>query len=228
MAERSAATVITVQGTYESFHPAERATVSVAVGFEGADRGDVVARTTQGTAALVAGIRGRHDPESGPVTWHATDRIRVWSQRPYNNKGEQKPVVHHALTTTRAKFRDFDELARWVERAAAYPGVRVDGIEWALTAQTRREVVAGVRTRAVEEARAKAQAYADALGLGAVRCVAVADPGMLGDHSSAQLAGGPAAYARAAHGGREEPGGLSFTPEDIAVSATVDARFVAE
>lgn len=220
-------TVITVQGTYESFHPAERATVSVAVGFEGADRGQVVARTTQGTAALVAGIQDRHDPEAGPITWHATDRIRVWSQRPFNNKGEQKPVVHHAVTTTRAKFRDLDELARWVERAATHPGVRIDGLEWTLTERTRHDLVAGVRTRAVEEARAKAQAYADALGLGPVRCVAVADPGMLGDHSSAQSPGAPVAFARAAAGGREEPGGLSFTPEDLAVAATVDARFVA-
>lgn len=219
-------TVITVQGTYESFHPAERATVSIAVGFEGAERGEVVRRTTQGTSALVAGIRDRHDPTSGPVTWHATDRIRVWSQRPFNNKGEQRPLVHHALTTTRAKFRDFDELARWVEAAAAYPGVRVDGIEWTLTAHTRYAVVDAVRAGAVEEARRKAQAYADALGLGAVRCVALADPGMLGDHSNAQQPGGPVAFARAA-AAKEEPGGLSFTPEDLAVAATLDARFVA-
>lgn len=218
-------TVITVQGSFDAFHPAERATVSVAVGFEGPERAPVVARTSEGTAALVAGIRDRHDPAAGPVTWFATDRLRVWSQRPYNNKGDQKPLVHHALTTTRAKFRDFDELARWVERAATYPGVRVDGIEWALTERTRTAAVEEARTRAVEEARRKAQTYAGALGLGPVRCVAVADPGMLGDHSSAQGGGGVTAFARAAKA--EEPGGLSFTPEDIAVSATVDARFVA-
>src|SRR6188768_343696 len=134
-------TVITVQGGYDAFLPAERATVTVAVGFEGPEQGPVVARTTQGTAALVAGIVDRHDPERGPVTWWASDRIRVWSRRPFNDKGDQRPLVHHALTSTRAKFRDFEELARWVERAATHPGVRVDGIEWALTEATKAAAV---------------------------------------------------------------------------------------
>ncbi|KQW49311.1 hypothetical protein ASC77_11555 [Nocardioides sp. Root1257] len=220
-----AETVITVQGSYDSFHPAERATVTVTVGFEGPERAPVVAATTQGTAALVAGIAARHDPAQGPVTWHATDRIQVWSHRPFNNKGEQLPLVHHAQTTTRAKFRDFDDLAVWVERAAVHAGVRVDGLEWALTEQTKQDTVAAVRARAVEEARRKAQAYAEALGLGALHCVAIADPGMLGDQTQAS-GQGTAMFARAA---KADTGGsgLAFTPEDIAVSATVDARFVA-
>lgn len=218
-------TVITVQGSFDSFHPAERATVTVAVGFEGPERAAVVTRTAQGTTALVAGITARHDPAHGPVTWYATDRIQVWANRPFNTKGEQLPLVHHAQTTTRAKFRDFDDLAGWVERAAAYPGVRVDGIEWALTEETKQATVAAVRAGAVQEARRKAQSYAEALGLSDLRCVALADPGMLGDQSSGS-APGPAMFARAASadGGG---GGLAFTPEDIAVSATVDARFIA-
>lgn len=218
-------TVITVQGSFDAFHPAERATVTISVGFEGPEREPVVAGTTQGTAALVAGIRDRLDPERGPITWFATDRLRVWNHRPHSNTGELRPMVHHAQTTTRAKFRDFEELARWVERAATYPGVRIDAIAWALTEQTKQQSIRQARTRAVEEARAKAQVYADALGLGPVRCVALADPGMLGDHSSAQSGASGIAYARSAK--TEEPG-LSFTPEDIAVTSAVDARFVAE
>ncbi|MEP9364078.1 SIMPL domain-containing protein [Nocardioides sp. CN2-186] len=219
-----AETVITVQGTYDQFHPAERATVTVVVGFEGPDRAAVVTRTTQGTTALVGGIAARHDPAQGPVTWYATDRIQVWANRPFNNKGEQLPLVHHAQTRTRAKFRDFDDLAGWVERAATYPGVRIDGVEWALTEQTKLDAIATVRTRAVAEARAKAEAYADALDLTGLRCIAIADPGMLGEQTHG-AGGGPAMYARAASAGGGE--GLAFTPEDIAVSATVDARFIA-
>jgi uncharacterized protein len=217
-------TVITVQGSFDSFHPAERATVTVTVGFEGPERAPVVTRTTQGTAALVAGIVERHDSERGPITWHATDRIHVWANRPFNNQGKQLPLVHHAQTTTRAKFRDFDELARWVEGAAGYPGVRIDGIEWALTEATKQATVATVRTRAVEEARLKAQAYAEALGLTELRCVAIADPGMLGDQTSA-TGHQQAMFSRAA--AADTGGGLAFTPEDIAISASVDARFVA-
>jgi uncharacterized protein YggE len=219
-------TVITVQGTFDAYHSAERATVTVSVGFEGPERAAVVARTTQGTNALVAGITERHHPERGPVTWFATDRIRVWANRPFHEKGAQKPLVHHAQTTTRAKFRDFDELARWVERAAVHPGVRIEGIEWALTEKTKTDAVSEVRTRAVEDARRKATTYAEALGLGDLQCVAVADPGMLGDHSSGGGAT-PLSFARAGAAEGAGAGGLSFTPEDIAVSASVDARFLA-
>lgn len=218
-------TTITVQGSHDAFYPAERATVTVAIAFEGPERATVVAQTTEGTTALVAGIADRHDPERGPVTWFATDRLQVWSHRPFNDKGEQVPLVHHAQTVTRAKFRDFDELARWLERAATYPGVRVDGIEWALTEKTRLGAVSAVRTRAVEEARAKAQTYADALGLSGLRCVAVADPGLLNDTSGAVGHPMPASFSRAAADGGS---GLAFTPEDIAVSAAVDARFLAD
>ncbi len=172
-----------VQGRFDAFHPAERGTVTVSVGFEGEDRATVVAGTTRGTSALVAGLGDRHDPERGPVTWFATDRIRVWAARPYHDKGIQKPMVHHAQTTTRATFRDFEELARWVEASAVHPGVRIDGIEWTLTEVTRAGAVADVRTRAVEEARRKATTYAEAIGLTQVRCIAIADPAMLGDHS---------------------------------------------
>lgn len=219
-------TVITVQGSHDAYYPAERATVTVVIGFEGPERAAVVSQATEGTSALVAGIAARHHPDRGPVTWHATDRIQVWSSRPFNNLGEQLPLVHHAQTTTRAKFRDFEDLAGWVERAAAYPGVQVHGIEWALTERTKLGAVADVRTRAVEDARGKAETYAAALGLADLRCVAVADPGMLGDHSNGS-GQGIAMYSRAAAdvGGA---GGLAFTPEDIAVSAAVDARFVAQ
>ena len=218
-------TTITVQGSFESFHPAERATVHVGVGFEGPDRESVVSGTTRATQALVAGIVDRHDPERGPVTWWASDRIRVWSTRPFHDKGEQLPLVHHALTTTRAKFRDFDELARWVERAAAHRGVQIDGIDWALTETTKERTIADVRRRAVEDAQAKAREYAAALGLSDVTCVALADPGMLGDQVHGG-GGGPVGFARAASL-KADAGGLELTPEDIAISASVDARFVA-
>lgn len=217
-------TRITVQGSFESFHPAERATVSVAVGFEGPDRARVVTGTTQASQALVAGLRQRHDPQAGPVTWWASDRLQVWSTRPFHDQGEQLPLVHHAVVSTRAKFRDFDALAHWVERAAAHPGVRVDGIAWTLTEATRLAHEQQVRRAAVEDAQHRARTYAEALGLAELTCLEIAEPGMLGDGVHGEGAGAPMAFARAA---KDSAGGLSFTPEDISIAARVDARFSA-
>jgi uncharacterized protein YggE len=80
-----------------------------------------------------------------------------------------------------------------------------------------------VRTRAARDAVTRAQEYADALGLGQIRPVAIADAGMLGKRPE----NGPSvAYMRAsAVGGAPE---VELVPEHIEVSAEVDARFVAE
>jgi hypothetical protein len=69
--------------------------------------------------------------------------------------------------------------------------------------------------------------YAQSIGLGSVTAVAIADPGMLGD----QVRGGGAPEAsfmraKSVGAGGSEPS-LSLKPEDIEVSAVVDARFVA-
>ena len=81
----------------------------------------------------------------------------------------------------------------------------------------------------MQDAARRAQEYADALGLGPVRPVAVADAGMLSQGISPMGGSGPAAYLRMA--AKDAGGGgaeLELSPEDIEVSAEVDARFVAD
>lgn len=219
-------TVVTVRGCHQASFPAERGTVTVEVGFEGPERDAVVTSTTQGTAALLAGVRLREDPETGSVTWFSTDSLRVWAQRPWSQDGVQLPLVHHAATRTRVKFREVAALAQWVEAASRYDGVRVLGIAWTLTEATRAAVVADVRARAVRDARARAQTYAAALDLSLGPCLALADSGMLGDRSGqAHPTAGVAAMTRAA--GDDHEDALAFTPEDIEIVASVDARFLA-
>jgi hypothetical protein len=72
---------------------------------------------------------------------------------------------------------------------------------------------------------AKASVYAQSIGLGSVRAVALADPGMLGERIGASDDGGshPALQMMSAGSAPE----LSLTPEDIEVDAVVDARFIA-
>jgi uncharacterized protein YggE len=78
----------------------------------------------------------------------------------------------------------------------------------------------------VQDAARRAQEYADALGLGKVRPVAIADAGMLGG-GLRPMAGGGAEYMRMASA-KDSGGELELSPEDIEVSVEVDARFVAE
>ncbi|MFT4028720.1 MAG: SIMPL domain-containing protein [Protaetiibacter sp.] len=220
-------TVITVQGHFTAWYPAERAVVRLAVGFDGAKRAEVLASATSSVQTVIASVTKLHDPDTGPVTWFASDRIRVWAQRPWNNEGKQLAPVHHAAISITVKFKDFDALADWLAEAATVPGVQVNGVDWALTEAKRTSVTTEVRSRAVKDAADKARVFAQAIGLAHVTATAIADPGMLG------VSGGPGAPApammRAAAFAAPPAGGasLDFTPEDIEVSASVDARFEA-
>lgn len=219
-------TVVTVEGRFTHHHPAERGTVTLAVGFEGPGRDDVVRRTTQAHARLVEQVRALHDPSAGPVTWWSSQRLSVWGQRPWNNQGKQLAMVHHASVQLEVKFSDLARLADWVEQVAALDGVTVHGVRWALTEVTRRRLVVDARERAVADAVARARVYAGALGLSDVRAVALAEPGMLGDQSRPVPAEAGIAMTRGA-AKEADGGGLELKPEDITVESTVHARFAA-
>jgi uncharacterized protein YggE len=218
-------TVITVQGSFTAWYPAERATVRLTVAFDGAKRDSVLSAASRAVQTVTASIKELHDPDAGPITWFSSDRIRVWAQRPWNNDGKQLAPVHHAAINVTAKFKDFDALAEWIGQIAGVEGVQVNGIDWTLTDARRTSVTTEVRSRAVKDAADKARVFAQAIGLGQVNAVAIADPGMLGVQGNGPAAA-PMMRAMAAHGGGGDAA-LDFTPEDIEVSASVDARFEA-
>lgn len=225
-----AGTIITVQGEYSAWYPAERATVHASVHTEGPKRDAVFDRAVAAADALRASIEAIHDKEAGPVTWWASDSVRVWSERPWNNEGKQLAPVFHSAVDFSAKFRDFAELARWVETAAAIDAVTVGSISWDLTDATRTSATVEVRSRAVKDAVAKAQVFAQSIGLGSVTAIALADPGMLGDPSGGGSGPSPV-FARGAMKAQafDSAGAptLALKPEEIAVASAVDARFTA-
>lgn len=83
-----------------------------------------------------------------------------------------------------------------------------------------------VRHQAVLDAVQRATDYAVALGLASVDVVALADVGMLGgDGRSAQMAEMQMQGAATAFRASGAP--FAVNPQDVAVSAAVDARFTA-
>jgi len=220
-------TVITVQGSSSIKHPAELATVSAAVSHDGPVRDQVFAETTKVSEAITTALRGLHDAASGPVVAWSSERVSVWSDRPWNNEGAQLPLVHHASIAVRATFSDVDALARWVETVAATSGVTVGSIDWELLDATHDALLDEVRSKAVQDAAAKALVYARAAGLTAVTVTAIADPGLLGSPDGPPVAlggGAPRMFAAKATSGGAP---LTLTPQELEVAAQVDARFSA-
>ncbi len=220
-------TDITVRGTFTAFQAPERGTVHATIAYEGAAMEPVYERVARDLEAVKASVTPLKTGDHGPVTWWSAEQLRTWSNRPWNKDGELLPLVHHASVGIEVKFRDFSSLSRWVgQHVANTEGFRVSHVEWALTSKRRTELQRQVRTRAVEDAVLRAQQYADALGVGKIRPVAIADAGMLGASLHPE-GGGGAGYLRAAPalGGAPE---VELLPEHIEVSAAVDARFVGE
>jgi uncharacterized protein YggE len=214
-------TEITVRGSFSAFQAPERGTVHASVAYEGPEMEPVYERVARDLEILKGSVVPLKD--HGSVTWWSADQLRTWSNRPWNDKGKQLPLVHHASVSIEVKFRDFAALSRWVGQLVAdVEGFRLSNVEWALTVKRREKLLKEVRTRAVQDAASRAQQYADALGLGKIKPVAVADAGMLNTRPEG---GGDGAYMRMAAVG----GGAvaELVPEHIEVAAVVDARFVA-
>lgn len=223
---RNPGTIVSVQGEHRAWYPAERAVVRVSVHAFGPKRADVLARSVAAADTIRGQLEDMHDREKGPVTSWSSDRVSVWSERPWNNEGKQLPLVYHSAIDFTPKFTDFEVLSTWVEQVAAMDDVVVASLTWELTDATRTGANTEVRSRAVKDAVAKATVFAQAVGLSKVTAVALADPGMLGDPGAGP--GQPAPLMRSARMAMDAGGAapqLQLKPEDIEVACVVDARF---
>jgi uncharacterized protein len=219
--------VITVRGRYAAWYPAERATARVSIRFDGPQREPVFAKARAAADAVRATIQSRHDAEKGPITWWSAESVRVWSQRPWSDKGVQLPPVHYAALDVTAKFRDFEELARWIETIVEIDGVNVADISWALTEATTASVTAEVHSRAVKDAVARATVYAQSVGLSSVTATEIADTGMLASVGAAHEGADAFMAVGKMSAGSSDGDPFALKPEDIEVTASVDARFTA-
>lgn len=209
--------VITVHGRSSERFPAEQATLRIAVAKDGERRDDVMALV----ADAAASVRDLISDAGDAVQSWSSDTARAWSERPWNQDGKQLDPIFHARVELVAVLSDAVALARLVDDSVLVAGVEISGIEWSLTDQTRRIAVARVRREAVSDAADKAAAFADALGMGKVRPLAIADAGML--DGSGQPHSQPIGVMRAAMA--SDSSGMAFAPQPIEVEVIVDARF---
>ncbi|QEV99702.1 SIMPL domain-containing protein [Microbacterium caowuchunii] len=211
---------VTVRGEHEERIPAEQGVVRVTVHVEGRDRGTVVEQL----AALATPVRADLDSRqsAGALLRWTSSRANVWTERPWGPDGARLAPVQHASVEITATFTDPAALSAWVDDLARRDGTQVDGVAWELSDTTAAAARDRVSAAAVRDAVERATAYAAALGLHTVVPLAVADTGLLSPDSPPAA---PRMLRAMAVGGAES--GMDLRPEDITVSASVEARFLA-
>lgn len=221
--------IITVRGEHDARIAPEEAVARLTVRTEGPERGAVVEQLVRLSEPLREDLATRKT-QGGVREW-SSQRVSVWANRPWNEQGTQLALVHFASVELTATFIGFSALSWWLTEAAERDGVQIDGVSWQLTAATQRATEAEVAARAVSVAVERATAYATALGLSSVTALEVADLGLLTDGRASrhpEMMRSPKAMmvmgaAMDAAGGAA----LEFQPEDIIVTAGVEARFTA-
>lgn len=223
---------ITVRGSHELKLPAELGTLHLAARHESTDRSEAVGLTTRRASELRDAFERLTSPDAShaSATKFAVDALSVWSWQPYVN-GRRTATRHVANVGMRVTFRDFEVLGREAASWAELDGVSISGLDWSLSDETRESREDEVLAEAIRKASHRAQHMAATAGAGTVRCVQIADPGLLrGGVGGVEHAAAPAAFraglAAPAPGG-QEPNAVEFSPEDIVLAATVHAVFEA-
>ena len=215
---------VTVRGEHEARLSPERATIRVTVRAEGPERATVVDHVLRLTEPVHSSIVGRVDAGTA-LDWSST-RLSVRAERPWNAEGKRLAPVYYASIDVTATFAEASELSLWISDISAWDGVEIGWVDWHLTPETRVRVEREVAAQAVSVAVTRAEAYAAALGLAQVTPVEIADTGLLS--STTPAPGAPLGKARGAVAfAADAAPAMEYEPQDIVLTATVEARFLA-
>lgn len=209
---------ITVRGDHEERIAAEIGIVRATVRAEGRERAAVVEQLAGISHPIRTDLDARRD--AGALQRWTSSRANVWTERPWAPDGARLAPVHHATVELTATFTDPAALSAWVDEVAVREGTQVDSVTWELSDETASAARDRVAAAAVRDAVDRAAAYASALGLDTVTPTAIADTGLLTNES----AGASPKMMRAM---AADATGVDLRPEDVVVSASVDARFTA-
>lgn len=214
---------ITVRGESETHIAPERASIHITVRSDGAERSTVVERAMTLAEPIRTNLAERQ--HAGSVIEWTSKRLAVRAERPWNDQGKQLAPVYYASIDFTATFVEASELSLWVTEISPWDGVDVGWVNWHLTPQTRARTEREVASAAVKVAVTRAEAYAEALHLTTVTAREIADVGLIS--SGQQPAAPPMMRAYGAELAAGAAPAMEYEPDDIVVSAAVEARFSA-
>ena len=169
---------ITVRGSAEQRHPAERAIVSMAAAVEGPDAAaGLPGRRRDPRAAGVAAPRAGRASRRRPVVERSGARLQP-PPMGRRRQARRRRCTSRACRSARSSSTSSGS-ADSSTSGRAPTASRSAASRWDVGVKNRRSYEAETRKAAVDDAVAKAQSYANAVRRGKVVAVQLADPGML-------------------------------------------------
>lgn len=209
-------TQIHATGTHESYHRAERATVTARVAIASTNRDRSIADATALHNWIAA--RAQQLRDSGDATWHSADAPSTSVRKSYQQgKGSKVIIEHVTMSRIQIKLSNLELVGALVEELSS-AGAATD-VSWALTEETKRSREREARKAAVGEARAVADDYADALGERVARVVSISDSPKSFEYGGATMRAASAGFSGES---------AEVTVAEITVSASVQGVFESE
>ncbi len=218
-------TTIIVKEEAIHYESPERATLHINIELTGYDRERIHEQVSDVLRSLRNDIEQMHDSQNGPITWYAISGANTWSWK------HQDGVKFTERVEVKVKFSNFTTLGEWLNSILSTDGIRLNTINWTLTERRKTELELQLRQKAVQLAREKAEQYASAVNLHVSAAKTIADAGLLGANRQNGASGSSVAASRTSNasvGGASGTDGYRFTPEDVLVTASIEAEFIAE
>lgn len=159
------------------------------------------------------------------VTAFSVGFLRSWSRIPFTGGNEPRPRVYHAEVKISANFRNYTTLSEFTATLLCLSNIEILGIDWQLTAPTKKSLGSESRKLAMLDAVEKARDYAEVIGREVV-AVEVKEPSSWEfgyGRPAAMLPQMPQMPGGSAGGGAEK--GLDLTPQNIELKHTLQVKF---
>ncbi|PZO47233.1 MAG: hypothetical protein DCF16_17970 [Alphaproteobacteria bacterium] len=164
-------TLLTVSADGSSEGVPDMATVSLGVTTEGQTAAAALAENARRTTALIQALRRAGVAERDIQTAN----VSVYPQQVYGEGQAPRITGYQANNTVNAKVRRIDTTGRVIDAAVAAGGNTVNGVSFSY--QDADAQMNAARRDAITQARARAELYANALGMRVHRVVAVSEGG---------------------------------------------------
>lgn len=206
---------ITVEASCSKRVTAERARVNVLAVWEGATR----QRAVSGASKVSAEATAEFEALTGKgVESYSVNPARVSTWRPSAEDGRRAAPRTTAVVELVVIFEDMEALSKWAAENAEREGLTINHVEWLLSQKTATALEEKVLAKALDKARGRALALAEADGAVGVETIRVTDRGSATPQVAQTMAGRMAALS-------DQDEQVVVVPEQIQVEATVIARF---